>query len=80
MFDYVKVEPEQKCYKCGYVLGGWQTKNLDCALKEVPFWMCNSFYTTCYMCGTWHKYTLNSIERTLSDYSLFVEMKLEKKP
>ena len=74
MFDYVKVNPIQNCFKCGSVLTRWQSKDRACIMDEVPFWTCSKFYTSCDACGTWHEYNLKNRERPLSDYDLKVEM------
>lgn len=62
MFDYITDVPLTNCRKCGTALIGWQSKDRDCTLSEIPYWEVDYFYTLCeakvdgQKCGEWHEY------------------------
>jgi hypothetical protein len=74
MFDYVTDLPDQVCRKCAAPLHGWQSKDGECLMLNVPFWRCMNFYTSCSVCRTWHEYVLRDHgARPLSDYRLLTD-------
>jgi hypothetical protein len=73
MFDWVSQVPPVACRKClKPIEGGWQSKDGDCQLNNIPYWNVRNFYTDCPHCNAWNEYRLKAahVVLPLTDYEL----------
>ncbi len=73
MFDYVDFEC--KCPQCGTKVDGFQSKDGDCSLSKIDFFMVDNFYSSCPKCGLLLQFTLYNRKNkkvVIDDYIFYI--------